>query len=450
MKKVADTTYYDLLEIQVDASDAEIKKGYRKMAIRHHPDKNPDDPTAHERFQAIGEAYQVLSDKQLRAQYDEHGKDYAVPSEGFADPAEFFAMIFGGQLFNDWIGELSMLQDLQKAVEMSEEQEREEAEAEGSAATGASAATQGATQSTASLTDHAHADKPAHAPGSVAEERELRKKKRAAAEARRIKQEEYQRERIEQRKERVKTLEKKLIERMSVWTEMDKTDDLTRSFQEKIRHEANELKMESFGVELVHTIGQVYLSKGSMYLKSQKLFGFIPGFFGRIKEKGTNVKETWNIISAALEVQGTANEIAKAQDGDDWSEETQAAMERLLIGKTLAVAWGGSKREVEGVLRDVCDNILYDKKVSQAKRQERAQALVLMGSVLVKTERTKAEQEEVKVFEDLMAEAQVKKEKKKREKRGIHIPIIGHRREGSGVTPTASPDVHVSPEKATA
>lgn len=50
---VVDTTYYDLLEIQVTATDLEIKKAYRKMAIRHHPDKNPDDEHAHERFQAV-------------------------------------------------------------------------------------------------------------------------------------------------------------------------------------------------------------------------------------------------------------------------------------------------------------------------------------------------------------------------------------------------------------
>lgn len=450
--KVADTTYYDLLEVQVDASDADIKKAYRKMAIKHHPDKNPDDPSANERFQAIGEAYQVLSDKDLRQQYNEHGKDYAVPAEGFADPAEFFSMIFGGQGFNDWIGEISLIRDLTKAMEMNEETEEG---AEAAAGAGAAGGAAGVNQSTASLTEHAHEHKgPVHPPGSASEalarDKELRKKKRAQTEAMRAKQAEYAIEKQAAHKERVKTLEKKLIERMGVWTETDKSDALTRSFQEKIRLEANELKMESFGVELVHAIGQVYLSKGSMYLKSQKVFGFIPGFFGKLKEKGTGMKDTFNIISAALEAQGTAEEMAKAEQagGDDWTDETKAAMERLLIGKTLAVAWSGSKHEVQGVLREVCDNVLYDKKVPSAKRQERAQALVLMGSILQQTERTKAEQEEIKVFEDLMAEAQINKEKKKRErKHGLHIPGMGHKRDGSGV---GSGDVKYTPEKATA
>jgi len=71
---VADTAYYDVLGVKTDATELEIKKAYRKLAIIHHPDKNPGDDTAHEKFQAIGEAYQVLSNTDLRKQYDIYGK----------------------------------------------------------------------------------------------------------------------------------------------------------------------------------------------------------------------------------------------------------------------------------------------------------------------------------------------------------------------------------------
>ncbi|OAA65939.1 heat shock protein DNAj [Niveomyces insectorum RCEF 264] len=93
---VVDTAYYDLLGVKPTATELEIKKAYRKQAIVHHPDKNPNDPTAHEKFQAIGEAYQVLQDPDLRKAYDKYGKDASKPSEGFVDPAEFFTSIFGG------------------------------------------------------------------------------------------------------------------------------------------------------------------------------------------------------------------------------------------------------------------------------------------------------------------------------------------------------------------
>ena len=65
--------YYEVLEIHRNASETEIKKAFRKLAIQHHPDKNPEDHTAEERFKEVTEAYEVLSDPQKRAQYDQFG-----------------------------------------------------------------------------------------------------------------------------------------------------------------------------------------------------------------------------------------------------------------------------------------------------------------------------------------------------------------------------------------
>src|SRR4029077_7841096 len=63
--------YYSVLGVPASAAQDEIKKAYRKLAAKHHPDKNPNDPKAAERFKEISEAYQVLGDADKRKQYDQ-------------------------------------------------------------------------------------------------------------------------------------------------------------------------------------------------------------------------------------------------------------------------------------------------------------------------------------------------------------------------------------------
>src|ERR1700679_1318254 len=73
MDTVAKRDYYEILGVGREAGDPEIKQAYRKLALRFHPDRNPDDPAAEENFKEASEAYSVLSDGQKRATYDRFG-----------------------------------------------------------------------------------------------------------------------------------------------------------------------------------------------------------------------------------------------------------------------------------------------------------------------------------------------------------------------------------------
>jgi molecular chaperone DnaJ len=90
--------YYDILGVGRDASAGEIKSAYRQLAIKHHPDRNPDDPDAEEKFKEASEAYAVLSDAEKRARYDRFGHE-GLGGGGFTgfDPNAFgdFADILG-------------------------------------------------------------------------------------------------------------------------------------------------------------------------------------------------------------------------------------------------------------------------------------------------------------------------------------------------------------------
>ena len=96
--------YYEILGVSKSASDDEIKKAYRKLAVKYHPDKNPDNKSAEEKFKEASEAYEVLSDKQKRARYDQFGHAGVGNDPGGnpfgGNPFQGGNFNFNGQSFN--------------------------------------------------------------------------------------------------------------------------------------------------------------------------------------------------------------------------------------------------------------------------------------------------------------------------------------------------------------
>ncbi|GME84488.1 unnamed protein product [Ambrosiozyma monospora] len=283
---VKDTEYYDLLGVPTDADDVKIKKAYRKMALKYHPDKNPGNKEAEQKFQEIAEAYQVLSVPQKRAIYDEVGKEELNNSGAGAaevDPKEFFTMMFGGEGFSDYIGQLNMLNAMFDAAEKEATDEVNAETSEGATTTGAGASTgsestpTGAnaaggstTTGTGTTPDKAgastgsssadagpslleHPDHPhKHGKPTVVQAEEEKKKR----------DEEYamlEKQREEQQQKVAELAEKLLAKIQPLLFSAEQsggvfTNDAIIKFQTNLEHEIESLKLESFGLNICHTI----------------------------------------------------------------------------------------------------------------------------------------------------------------------------------------------------
>ncbi|KAK6910036.1 hypothetical protein I204_04957 [Kwoniella mangroviensis CBS 8886] len=461
-RKLKDTQLYDVLGVKPEATDIELKKAYRKLAIKWHPDKNSSEE-AEIKFKEIGEAYQILSDPDTRAFYDKVGKDgMNRPEAENMDPTEIFGKIFGGEAFFDYIGEIALVKDFTTTMDvvMTPEERAEmeaakeageidpsvpgDAELAAAAAAGATttAASEGTTvsptaaaaaaeESNTSLAHHSSFSASASASGSASVsgsasgsvsvgggssgkdkkgKPKLTPEQKAQLEALEKKQE-------EEKKARVEALVQKLTQRIRPFVDAknpgDKDDPETKVFESRIRIEAEDLKLESFGVEMLHTISQVYITKAGNFLKSKKFFG--GGFFGRLKEKGGMVKEGWGLLGSAIGVQSAMEELERLEAKGDATPEEMEALAQEVSSKMLLTTWRATRWEVINVLNAVVDKVLYEPGLHKDVALKRAKAILTIGGIFkdVKADESDDERREL---ERLVMNAGKKKEKNKEKK----------------------------------
>src|SRR5579863_8310598 len=103
--RVSKADYYEVLGVTREASDQDLKSAYRKQALRYHPDRNPGDHAAEEKFKTASEAYQVLSDPDKRAAYDRYGHAGLNGSSGFSS-GPFAGSVDISDIFGDLFGEM--------------------------------------------------------------------------------------------------------------------------------------------------------------------------------------------------------------------------------------------------------------------------------------------------------------------------------------------------------
>ena len=345
-------TYYDVLGVGPQATSDEIKKAYRKMAIKLHPDKNRGDPEADDRFKELSIAYQVLSDPRLRHIYNVNGQRAGggvEPAGGFQDPDIVLGMMFGGERFRDLVGEMSIGKDMKDAMEL-EQEEAEQLAANGPRAVDAKG-------------------KPIFTPEEIA-----RKKARQEALA----------EKKEQaRTARVEKLSSNLINKVSIFAEGAKSESdqaVMQSFKEICRLEAQELVKESYGWELLQSIGRTYVSKAEQFQASSSFAPF--GWFHSAKQNFTLIGDTVSTLRAAVELKGVFDKLQQAEQSG-LSPEAIKKLEEQAAEQGMRTLWKGAKLEVESVIRETCDKVLNDPSVPDKKRYLRSVALKTMGEAFV-------------------------------------------------------------------
>ncbi|GAA94051.1 hypothetical protein E5Q_00698 [Mixia osmundae IAM 14324] len=350
-------TYYETLGVEHTASVAEIKSAYRKLAIKFHPDKNPGSKEAEDRFKQISKAYSTLSDPDLRRRYNEFGASALQGSgesaeEGFVDPESVFGSLFGGEKFHDIIGVIAMGKEMKSSMQKDAEEEESDEE-------------QGKDDSVKK------------------KKKELTPEQKAKQDAEERKQTE---ERNKAREERVKSLVAALNKKLQIF-EREADPAIASSVKQIWEIEAEELKNESYGVELLHSVGHVYSAKAKHYAASLSTPLGIGGWIHGFRSTAHVFSETMSTLSAANELRKVFNELSLAEE-KGLDDAAKKELEDRAAQKGVEALFKGTKLEVESVVREVCDRVLGESGITLEEQRRRCAGLAILGQVYAAVRKT--------------------------------------------------------------
>eukprot|EP00591_Stephanopyxis_turris_P008015 CAMPEP_0195534914 /NCGR_PEP_ID=MMETSP0794_2-20130614/43286_1 /TAXON_ID=515487 /ORGANISM="Stephanopyxis turris, Strain CCMP 815" /LENGTH=612 /DNA_ID=CAMNT_0040667909 /DNA_START=132 /DNA_END=1970 /DNA_ORIENTATION=+ len=368
-KQVKDREYYDLLTVSTSATATEIKKAYYKEARKVHPDKCPDDPEAAGKFQALGTAYQTLSNEQLRAAYDKNGKPSEAGSGVDADavdPYIFFAVMFGSHLVEPYVGELWIASTADSVMKDS---------------------------NAAEFINELNADTEGDDEKDKEKDAAEFANRQAASEEAKLKQ-----------KKREVVVAMHLRDRIATFMEGKQTEE---EFQLSCREEAEQIAKGAFGGLYLTTIGFALEMETEEYKGFQDSFLGFEGHAARVKKRANAVSNDITILNKGIKAAKVGrqayqeiekqSQMAKEKSsvnsgktsfeeektaGDD-DEAAKAALAAQKFEESLPVilelAWAINVRDISRTLKKAFKKLTTDADVSFEDRQKRAGAVGILG-----------------------------------------------------------------------
>lgn len=390
-KKVKDREYYDLLGVPTNALAGDIKKAYYKEARKCHPDKCPDDPEAATKFQALGHAYQILSNEQTRANYDKNGipdsKSADANLANEIDPLVFFAVMFGSHLVEPYIGELWIATTADTLMKDAMEQ-----------------------QQNMDLQNLTEEDTAKFIASKSASSEEMM---------------------LKQRKREVKVA-LNLREKIIPFMEAKEEDDIM-VFKASIAKEASKIVSTSFGATFLVTIGFALEVEAEEYLGVQTSALGVGAINARWRRTRKTTANNWKIMGAGINAATTGRKAMKeveavqkqmeekkatkaAGETDDSNhdaiDEAQAKMAAQKLEETipalLELAWAINIRDISRTLKSACKKLFSDAEVPLEIRIRRAEAVRFLGKEFYTIgKECGGEKYDVKDAKDIKARAEV-------------------------------------------